>query len=203
MWSSSCNDATHVPVWFDGPAGFAERVDHDLDRLEAAGSVPRTEPPDESAASDGDRLKRLPGLLGGDQRRFDLASFLGKVPIAICFAGAMSDETVGTIVGFENLLADFGRTPSQAIVVVTGPRSNETPAYRVPVLEDDGSWAEAFGIESVRSIVTSVLISASGIEIARVVDTAGGTHAARVLDGLTKELAYDATPPDGAATAAS
>ena len=83
-------------------------------------------------------------------RHLSLDSFLGKVPVALTFAGTMSPEATAELVdSFEQSFPEFGRHHVQTLVVL--PEAEETVRRRrrtgtnVPLLADeDGSLMEMY-----------------------------------------------------------
>lgn len=121
-----------------------------------------------------------------------LDRFVGKVPVAICFAGrADSPRTRELVRGFDDHLADFGRSRMQALIVVDDDaeaidRHLPHRETHVPILADvDGTWREQFEVgDDVADdrAVTTVLLDDQGRLIDTVLATPGGVHAEEVLE---------------------
>ena len=118
-------------------------------------------------------------------RELSLDDFLGKVPVALTFAGTMSPEATAELVdAFEQSFPEFGRSHVQSLVVV--PETAETIRRRrrtgtkVPLLaDDDGRLVEMYAASG--TFPATVLIDEQGT-VARLVE--GGVaadHAAAVL----------------------
>jgi peroxiredoxin len=88
-------------------------------------------------------------------RELSLGRFLHKLPIAMVFVPNLDDPSAREIVrALDERLAEFGRTPAQAIVVASSSaddvdRFREMSPGNTPVVSDaDRAWAEAVGVES-------------------------------------------------------
>jgi peroxiredoxin len=121
--------------------------------------------------------------------RLSLDRFLGRVPVAVCFTGSVDSPVSREVVrGFDDHLADFGRSRVQALVVVPDDASAvdraraEVPGNTPVLADEDGAWRERFGVLRDEKTVTTVLIGLDGAVVDVLVGGAGGVHAEDVLE---------------------
>ena len=128
-------------------------------------------------------------------RHLSLDSFLGKVPVALTFAGTMSPEATAELVdSFEQSFPEFGRHHVQTLVVL--PETEETVRRRrrtgtnVPLLADeDGSLMEMYAASA--TFPATVLIDEPGTIVRLVEGGVAAEHAAAVLS-FAQDLRHDA-----------
>jgi peroxiredoxin len=121
-----------------------------------------------------------------------LDRFLGKVPVALCFTASVTSPVTHEVIrGFDEHLADFGRSRVQALVVVpddatTLDRERAALDGNTPVVADeDGAWRDRFGVLVEERSVTTVLLALDGTVADILVGAAGGVHADEVLELVT------------------
>jgi peroxiredoxin len=135
------------------------------------------------------RSSELSPLAASTGDRFGLERFVGKVPVALSFAGAAGSAVTAEVVrGFDEHLAGFGASRVQALVVVSSDaveldRALSRDTTTVPVLADEsGEWWQHFGIEEPSDArVTTLLLDPEGNVVDRLVTDAGGVHAGEAL----------------------
>jgi peroxiredoxin len=118
-------------------------------------------------------------------RDLSLDDFLGKVPVALTFAGTMSAEATAELVdSFEQSFPDFGRSRVQSLLVVSEPaetiRRRRRTGTKVPLLADDkGRLVEMYAASG--TFPVTVLIDETGTITRLVEGGVAADHAAAVL----------------------
>jgi peroxiredoxin len=123
-------------------------------------------------------------------KQLALDDFVGKVPVALTFAGTLSaDATEALVASFAEAFPEFGRHHVQSLLVVPEPaatiRRRRQSGITIPMLADeDGRLWERYAASGTAPV--TVLIDEAGT-ISKLVE--GGTasdHAAAVLAVTTK-----------------
>lgn len=147
--------------------------------------------PDITAGADGSTRPSIdtPAAPASTGDSLSLDRFVGKVPVALCFTASITSPVTQEVIrGFDQHLADFGRSRVQALVVVpddagTLDRGRAELAGNTPVVADEeGSWRDRFGVLVEEKSVTTVLVGLDGTVADILVGTAGGVHAEDVLE---------------------
>ena len=156
--------------------------------------APRNSAPGETVGDDGttEGHDALPGETApsfsapsSTGRPLSLDSFVGKVPVALTFAGTMSPEATAELVdSFEKSFPEFGRHRVQSLVVVREPeetiRRRRRTGTKVPLLaDDDGRLMEMYAASG--TFPATVLIDEHGTIVRLVEGGVAADHAAAVL----------------------
>ena len=156
--------------------------------------APRSSAPGETVGDGGAANGRdaLPGEVApafsapsSTGRELSLDAFLGKVPVALTFAGTMSPEATAELVdSFERSFPEFGQHHVQSLVVVPEQaqtiRRRRRTGTKVPLLADDtGRLVEMYAASA--TFPATVLIDESGTITRLVEGGVAADHAAAVL----------------------
>jgi peroxiredoxin len=118
-------------------------------------------------------------------RELSLDAFLGKVPVALTFAGTLSPEATAELVdSFEQSFPELGRHHVQSLVVVPEPaetiRRRRRTGTKVPLIADDtGRLVEMYAASA--TFPATVLIDENGTITRLVEGGVAADHAAAVL----------------------
>ena len=155
-------------------------------------AAPRSSAPGETVGDEGSTSRDvMPGEIApafsapsSTGRELSLDDFLGKVPVAITFAGTLSPEATDELVdAFESCFGDFGR-PLQALLVLRDQpetlRRRRAGGTKVPLLADpEGRMMENYAASG--TFPATVLIDTDGTVSRLVEGGVAGDHADAVL----------------------
>jgi peroxiredoxin len=125
-------------------------------------------------------------------KTLSLDDFLGKVPVALTFAGTLPDNDVDTLIAaFNEHFAEFGRHLVQALIVTPEDRSTVRQRRRegtnVPLLaDDDGALLDRYAASA--TFPATVVIDTDGT-VTRLVEGGRPEAHASAIVGLAKARA--------------
>lgn len=123
-------------------------------------------------------------------RELSLSDFLGKVPVALTFAGGLSAEAADALIdAFDEVFPQFGRRRVQTLIVVhqspEAVRRRRRTGTNVPLLADpDSELVETYAASA--TFPATVLIDESGTVTRLVEGGVAADHAAAVLSVTTE-----------------
>ena len=131
-------------------------------------------------------LFRAPASSG---QTLDTDSFLGKVPVVLCFAPGIDDDAGwDAVLGVDEVLAEFSRMRVQVLAVAPATSRevrDETEAddMTLRVLADPNhDLARRFAIESAPGRLTSVIVDVDGVVVDTVSSELGAASALTLVD---------------------